>query len=144
MLNVREKDRRQEAERLAHEYFSGNESPLCENCGEELLFRTDYGPENRFGLRISCAGCGRRLRWRQHESPGEWDTLHLRYFLERVTQGDAPRCPIDDSGISFAEFEGGVLEFRCPFCNRRGRIEATEGPAKLHLNENESIVFLTV
>lgn len=144
MLTQEERNREMETDQIAREFFAGNESPLCPRCGEELLFRLDYELDRRPRLRMSCVGCGLRFSWRQEGPPGEWEPLHMTYFVERVAQGQVPRCPIDDSGISFAEFEGGILEFRCPYCNRRGRVEAPEISARLHLGENESIVFLTV
>lgn len=144
MLKVQDQNRVEETERLVREYFAGSEPPLCEQCGEELVFRTDYGVENRLCLRISCRGCGLKRSWRQSHSPVAWEPLHLSYFLEMVARGQLPRCPIDDSGVNFAEFEGGLVEFRCPFCNRRGRASLPDQSARLHLKENESIVFLTV
>lgn len=133
-----------EGARAALEYFNGNEPPLCPRCGEELQFRVDYSAGHRLCLSVSCPGCGCNLNWRQPDSPGEWAPLHLTYFVERIGQGDVPRCPFDDSGVSFAEFEGGVLEFRCQFCNRRGRTTAPVTSDMLHSDENESIVFLIV
>ncbi len=144
MLTKNERNRPREADRLVREYFGGRERPLCGECGEELEFRTDYSIRDLLRLEIHCPGCGRRLDWRQTRSPGLWEPLHLIYFHERMVQGQAPRCPFDDSGVSVAEFEGGLLEFRCPFCNRRGRLDPLDPSARLHLNENENIVFLTV
>lgn len=144
MLTAAERTTVAESEDLAREYFAGNEPPLCGRCGEELLVRIDYGSRPRLSLEMSCSGCGKTWKWQQTDSPGRWDALHVNYFLERTRQNRVPRCPFDDSSISFAEFEGGIIEFRCPFCNRRGRGNAGEGPEVLHLNENESIVFLMV
>jgi hypothetical protein len=144
MLSPHDQSCADEAGRLVREYFAGKEAPLCEKCGEELVFTSDYALGDRLCLKISCRGCGRKLNWQQSRSPGGWTVVHLNYFLERVAQDQVPRCPIDDSSVSFAEFEGGVIEFRCPFCNRRGRIRRSEESTRLHLNENESIVFLTV
>ena len=45
----------------------------------------------------------------------------MEYFLERYRLGDVLRCPIDDCYVNYVEFSDAIIEFRCPYCNRRGK-----------------------
>lgn len=138
--------RPEEVDALVREYLSSPEPPCCVNCGDEVRFTMDYSVRPSASLRLRCTGCSAEGSWSSPDFGSHWKSLHLAYMLERVGSGRVPRCPVDDCRVNYAEFEGGLLEFRCPYCGRRGRIFAdpTRSSAALNLAENESIVFLTV
>ena len=117
MPSYPESDRQQ----ILREYFRGaDDAPLCPACGEDLEIRLDLDSEHPL-LDVSCPGCRRRFRWAQEQDEQPWRPLYLAYFVERLRKGRPLRCPIDDSRVVTVDFGDGVVEFRCPFCNRRGR-----------------------
>jgi hypothetical protein len=138
--------RLEEVEALVRKYLSSPEPPCCANCGDEVRFMMDYSARPSVSLKLHCTGCSAEGSWSSPDFGSEWKSLHLAYLLECVSTGKVPRCPVDDCRVNYAEFEGGLLEFRCPYCSRRGRIlaEPTRSSAALNFAENESIVFLTV
>ncbi len=114
-------------DQIIREYFGPTgvgETPLCPQCGETLQFDSRY-PSHGSGIRIevSCPNCQRQFMWEQTQPEQSWKPLHLEYFLERIQSGALPRCPIDDCYVTHVDFGDGVLEFRCPCCNRRGKID---------------------
>ncbi len=96
---------------------------LCSSCGGSIEVRLRYPAlsEDRESLEIHCRECGRQGRWVQERPAEDWKDVHMSYFLECQSHGRAPLCPIDDSSVLYFEFSDGVFEFRCPYCNRRGR-----------------------
>lgn len=115
----------QEKDRIIRDYFgpaSKEEAPRCPGCGEVLLFDVICGDESSsLQVRVSCPDCQARFTWEQSQLEQKWNPLHLAYFLERYRLSDFPRCPLDDSYVTYTEFNDAVVEFRCPYCNRRGR-----------------------
>ncbi len=121
---------RDEQQAIVLEYFGAEEnegSPLCPRCGESLQVKSSVA--SAFGLQVdvTCSNCRHSFSWAQPQPERLWKELHLHYFLEAHHRGNAPHCPYDDCRVSSAEFEGGVLQFNCPFCNRRGRIRQETG-----------------
>ncbi len=115
----------EQQEDIVLEYFGSEESkgrPLCPNCGDRLDFRSFVLKAFGLQLKISCQGCSETFSWSQPQPERSWKDLHLEYFLENHGKGEVARCPYDDCQVSCAEFAGGVLQFNCPYCNRRGRI----------------------
>ncbi len=135
----------EEVEALVRDYFSLTEPPCCIHCGEDVAVSLDYSERPSVALDLCCSGCDATGHWRIPDAVDQWEPLHLAYLQECVRLGRPPRCPMDDCRVNYAEFEGNLLEFRCPYCNRRGRgLGAPPSPsATLNLGENESIVFLT-
>ncbi len=113
----------EERDEIIREYFSteGGESPSCPRCGETLQFQFDHQVRTGSEVRISCPDCRRRFSWCQTHLKQGWESLTLQYFLERHQLGQPLRCPIDDCFVGGTEYAEGVVEFRCPYCNRRGR-----------------------
>ncbi|MFQ5737878.1 MAG: hypothetical protein ACE5JX_02615 [Acidobacteriota bacterium] len=114
----------QQAE-IIRQYFQqagAEEAPQCPLCGEPLQIQC--GSQDLFGLQVevSCRECGKSFLWAQPQPEREWKKLHLGYFLERYASGERMRCPLDDCFVSYAEFSDGVVQFNCPYCNRRGKV----------------------
>ncbi len=113
-----------EQEEIVRDYFGplgAEETPRCPHCGELLQFETRQEPGGRFQMQVDCPDCLRAFRWEQADQEQPWKPIHLNYFVERYQQNERIRCPIDDCYISYVEFSDGVVEFRCPYCNRRGK-----------------------
>ena len=112
-----------EQDRIIRNYFllvAEEEDSWCPHCGEPLRFQLHYGQQGG-RVRVQCPDCGSGFEWEQTRPPRPFKALHLKYFLQRHGNGQPLRCPIDDSAITAMEFCDGVLEFRCPYCNRHGR-----------------------
>jgi len=102
------------------------ELPLCPACGEALEFKSIVTKIAGLQFDVRCGSCGRCFTWAQPQPEREWRALHMRYFIECYQTEQSPRCPYDDCYVSYAEFGDGVVQFNCPFCNRRGRIEGIQ------------------
>ncbi|MBI4445947.1 MAG: hypothetical protein HY645_08545 [Acidobacteria bacterium] len=115
----------EEKDQIVREYFGpagATESPLCPRCGEVLKFKRSRSKED-FLLVVSCPECRSGFVWRQLKPEQSWKPLHLEYFIERHRMGDVLRCPVDDCYIAYIEYSDRILEFRCPYCNRRGQAQ---------------------
>lgn len=121
-MNELVRDRRVGFEQTIREFLCEDESPLCPHCGEEVLITMKYPDLQRLQIEIECPQCTPVFRWTQPPAT-PWNRLHLSYFLERIEQGERPRCPIDDCVVTCAEYSDGTCEFRCAYCNRRGSIQ---------------------
>ncbi|MEE8349591.1 MAG: hypothetical protein V3R94_08480 [Acidobacteriota bacterium] len=109
---------------IVRDYFGplgAEETPRCPHCGELLHFDTRQVAGSQFQMKVQCSECPAVFRWEQTEPEQPWKPLYLKYFVEGYQGNDRIRCPLDDCYISYTEFNDGVVEFRCPFCNRRGR-----------------------
>jgi hypothetical protein len=108
---------------LVREFFSLREegSPVCPNCGRELDF--DFVYSETVEIEITCRQCQERWFWNQHRPERPWSQLHLQYFSERYRAGQPIHCPFDDCQVCVLEHSGGMIEFRCLFCNRRGSLK---------------------
>ena len=131
---------RAEKEAIIRSYLGAGaeaEWPLCRHCGEDFAFALDSQQGGESRVRVHCPGCANGFTWSQLNSAEPWELLHLDYFRERFAASQPLRCPVDDCGVTAIELYGGEIEFRCPFCNRRGRVdslgslEESEGPADL-------------
>ncbi len=116
----------QEKDEIILEYFGtpGSEGAAqCPRCSEALQFKTSVIPY--FGLQVTvrCPVCEISFDWSQPQPERPWKELHLSYFVERYTMGEVLRCPFDDSYVTYAEFSDSVLQFNCPYCNRRGKVK---------------------
>jgi hypothetical protein len=114
----------EEREEILLDYFgsTSDEEPLCPDCGETLQFRSRYpSGDSPFRLQADCPDCRAGFIWEQTRTRENWTSIQLSYCLERYRQGDMPRCPVDDCYIVCTEYSGGMVEFRCPYCNRAGR-----------------------
>ncbi|MGH9341490.1 MAG: hypothetical protein ACRD1R_18355 [Acidobacteriota bacterium] len=115
-----------EKDQIIRGYFSSDgkeEKPGCPHCGEFLNFQSEFDAASRRQmLKVFCPECRAAFTWWQDNLDQSWSPLHLQYFLERYRTGQPVRCPIDDSRVTYAEFSDNVLDFRCPYCNRRGQI----------------------
>ena len=124
----------QEEDQIIRDYFGppgGEENPRCPGCGKVLRFDLDYATVgNRLRLRVSCSECATSFIWQQPHQEQTWKPLHLQYFVERYRMGQTIRCPVDDCYISYAEFTSGVLEFRCAYCNHRGKLTLLDSPGQ--------------
>lgn len=99
-----------------------DETPRCPRCGEVLQFRSEYRNGVAVpGIEVHCSECQRRFTWEPSQPAQPWKLLHLEYFVERYKLGGVIRCPADDCYVTYTEFSDDVIEFRCPYCNRRGR-----------------------
>lgn len=116
----------QEREEIVRAYFASHEEgedPRCPECGELLEIESDYTSISASPvLEGHCPDCHRTFSWTQTQAEQPWKELHLRYFLERFKADRPLRCPFDDCSVIAVDFEDGVLEFRCPYCNHRGRV----------------------
>ena len=123
VANYSEKDR----DEIIRDYFGppgAEENPRCPICGEVLRFDTLYqSGGSKFQIRVSCPDCQAHFSWEQGQQQQPWKSLHLQYFLERYLTNDRIRCPLDDCYVVFTEFSDRVLEFRCPYCNHRGKAQ---------------------
>ncbi len=120
----------QQQNRVAREYFGpegSGECALCPRCGEELEIAPGMVAGFGLQLRIECPGCASVATWIQPQPVREWKTLYLEYFAERYLTQETIRCPYDDCYVTWAEFNDGVVQFNCPYCNRRGRIVVEKG-----------------
>ena len=112
----------QEKDRIIRDYFGlagKDENPRCPSCGEVLVLQAEY--RTHFHIHVSCPDCGARFTWEQCHLVQPWKSLHLEYFLECYRLGDVLRCPVDDCYVNYVEFSDRIIEFRCPYCNRRGK-----------------------
>lgn len=116
----------QERDEIVRDYFGpsgAEETPRCPHCGELLQFDNRHVPGGRFQMQVNCPACHRAFGWEQTSLEQPWKPIQLNYFVERYRVNDTIRCPVDDCYITYAEFSDGVVEFRCPYCNRRGKAE---------------------
>ena len=116
----------EEKDEIVRDYFGpsgAEETPRCPHCGELLQFDTRHIPDGHFQMQVSCPDCQAAFSWEQTGQEQPWKPLYLNYFTERYQLNETIRCPIDDCYITYAEFSDGVVEFRCPYCNRRGKAE---------------------
>ena len=124
-----EKDR----DEIIRDYFGPagtEENPRCPICGEVLRFDTLFEYRgSKFQIRVSCPDCQANFSWEQSQQQ-PWKSLHLQYFLERYLTNDRIRCPLDDCYVIYTEFSEGVLEFRCPYCNSRGKAQLPARPER--------------
>ena len=114
----------EEQDEIIRDYFGSSgaeETPRCPHCGELLQFDIRHAPGGHFRMQVSCPDCHTTFGWEQTDQEQPWKPLHLNYFVERYQLHEMIRCPIDDCYVTYAEFSDGVVEFRCPFCNRRGK-----------------------
>lgn len=122
----------QEKDRILRDYFSlasKEESPRCPGCGEVLQFAVNYSSESSSSqIQVSCPDCQARFTWEQSRAEQPWKPLHLAYFLERYRLNDVLRCPFDDCFVTYTEFSDAVIEFRCPYCNRRKKTSRLRKP----------------
>ncbi len=122
----------QEKDEIIRDYFGpggAEENPRCPSCGEVLRFDAlhDSG-SGQFQIEVGCPDCGANFSWQQNHLQQPWKELHVQYFMERYTAREPLRCPLDDCYVIYAEFTDRVLEFRCPYCNRRGRAQLPPQP----------------
>ena len=116
----------QEKKEIVRDYFGppgAEEVPRCPHCGETLRFDTRHAPGGHFQIQVSCPACQTTFGWEQSGQEQPWKPIYLNYFVERYQCNETIRCPIDDCYVTYAEFSDGVVEFRCPYCNRRGKAE---------------------
>jgi hypothetical protein len=115
----------EEQDEIIRDYFGpsgAEETPRCPRCGDLLQFDVRHASGTHFQMQVSCSDCHTTdFHWEQTEPEQPWKPLHLNYFVERYRLNERIRCPIDDCYISFFEFSDEVVEFRCPYCNRRGK-----------------------
>lgn len=111
---------------MIREYFGTGERPRCPHCGGKLDMTGALDRADRWTLRVACATCQVSFQWRQLRPEQPWNDLHKAYFVERYRKGDRLRCPYDDCSVGCLEFNERVIEFRCPCCNRRGRVQLPE------------------
>ncbi|HLV00328.1 MAG TPA: hypothetical protein VKZ59_03625 [Acidobacteriota bacterium] len=119
----------EEKEEIAREYFGTggrDEAPQCIHCGESFDIRLDYTESGAAQLKVSCPGCANGFVWRQRRPITSWRSLDLAYFMERYLLNESIPCPVDDCSVISIEYSEGVIEFRCPYCNRSGRTSLPE------------------
>ena len=123
-----------EKDEIIRDYFGppgADENPRCLMCGEVLRFEIlSQGGSGKFQISVSCPDCRANFSWEQSQQQQPWKSLHLQYFLERYRADDPIRCPLDDCYVIYTEFSDSVVEFRCPYCNRRGK---TQLPPQLNI-----------
>lgn len=112
-----------ELEEIVLSHFGDKEPSACPGCGRQLEIQSSVIPGFGLHLKFHCAGCARSGEWQQPQPSRDWKPLHLEYFREALREERPIRCPIDDSYVTFAEFESGIVQFVCPYCNRRGAIQ---------------------
>ena len=120
-------------ESVVRAYFTqtgAEEAPECLSCHREWEIRQSVLPALGLQLEVRCPSCSEAFSWSQPQPVREWKELHLRYFAERYLTEQLVRCPYDDCYVSYAEFEGGVVQFNCPLCNRRGQIVVETHPSR--------------
>ncbi len=116
----------QKKEETVRDYFGplgAEETPRCPHCGDLLQFDMQRATGSRFQMQVSCPGCRAAFGWEQTDQEQPWKPIYLNYFVERYQLTETIRCPVDDCYITYAEFNDGMVEFRCPYCNRRGKAE---------------------
>jgi len=116
----------EEQDEIIRDYFGppgSEEVPRCPHCGELLNFDTHYSPSRDFHVHTSCKKCQITFHWKQPQQIHPWKPIHINYFLERYQTDQSIRCPIDDCYITYSEFSDSVVEFRCPYCNHRGKAQ---------------------
>ena len=74
-------------------------------------------------MNVNCDDCCCSFIWQQPVEVWPWKPVQLQYFVERYRAGEAIRCPRDDCNIAYTEFSDKIIEFRCPYCNGRGRAD---------------------
>ncbi len=120
----------EEREQIVVEYFgpgSPKENPRCPNCGEVLQLQSVYpSGSSVFRLSIRCPDCQAEAVWEQARPREPWTDLQLAYCRERYSKGEAPRCPVDDCYVICSEYNDGIIDYRCPYCNRSGRARQLE------------------
>ena len=112
-------------DRIVREYFGPGgvgECPICQDCGHDLEIRSNFLTGFGLQLKIRCRECDALSTWLQPQPVRDWKTLHLDYFAECYLLEQTIRCPYDDCYVTWAEFNDQVIQFNCPYCNRRGRI----------------------
>lgn len=117
-------------QQIVREYFGpagAGEPSLCPGCGQDLDICSTVLKGFGLQLRVKCPGCEQAFTWLQPQPVRAWKTLHLDYFAERYLMEETIRCPYDDCYVSWAEFNDRVVQFICPYCNRRGRIIVEPG-----------------
>ncbi len=117
---------RQEKKEIVRDYFGpsgAEETPRCPHCGETLRINTQHSPGGTFQMQVSCPDCQNSFEWDQAGQKQPWKPIHLNYFVECYQCNETIRCPIDDCYITISEFSDEVVEFRCPYCNRRGKAD---------------------
>lgn len=114
-----------EQDEIIRDYFGpsgAEETPRCPHCGELLQFDVRHAPGAHFQLQVSCPDCRKTaFCWEQTKPAQLWKPIYLNYFVERYQLNEMIRCPIDDCYVTWLEFSDEVVEFRCPYCNRRGK-----------------------
>lgn len=117
---------KKEKDEIIRDYFGppgAEENPRCPLCGELLQFNANHRPDGNFQIQVSCPECQTSFSWKQIQQEQPWKPLHLNYFIERYGMNATIRCPFDDCYVIYTEFSDGVLEFRCPYCNHRGKAQ---------------------
>lgn len=121
-----------EQQEIILEYFASTseEKPRCPLCGEILRFQAQYPTgDSPYRLEVRCPDCLSSFIWEQIRKRENWKPLDLSYCLECHRQEKVPRCPMDDSYIICSQFNNSTVEFRCPYCNRSGRIQICSDPS---------------
>ena len=118
---------KEEQEEIIRDYFGPpgtEENPRCPTCGEVLrLDGLHDSGSGQFRIEVSCPDCKANFSWQQDYLQQPWKELHLQYFVERYTTHEPIRCPLDDCYIIYTEFTDRIVEFRCPYCNHRGKAQ---------------------
>ena len=118
---------KEEKEEIIRDYFGPpgtEENPRCPTCGEVLrLDGLHDSGSGQFRLEVSCPDCKASFSWQQNYLQQPWKELHLQYFVERYTTHEPIRCPLDDCYVIYTEFTDRIVEFRCPYCNHRGKAQ---------------------
>ncbi len=125
-----------ERDQIIREYFGPagvKENPSCPRCGELLEFHSGFrgDPRSHYRIEVGCPDCGGTFAWEQRHLVQPWKLLHMAYFVECYHLGEIPRCPLDDCYLIHSKYSDGVLEFRCPYCNRRGKTTVTSEQSSL-------------
>ena len=115
-----------ELDEIVLSHFGDEEPATCPHCGCVLQLKSKVIPGFGLQLQFRCPECSRSGEWQQPQPVREWKTLHLEYFRETLAADRPIRCPIDDSYITYAEFENKIIQFVCPYCNRRGAIDNSD------------------
>ena len=118
---------KEEKDEIIRDYFGppgAEENPRCPGCGEVLRFDAlhDTG-SSLFRIEVSCPDCKANFSWEQNLLHQPWKDLHLQYFMERYRTHQLIRCPLDDCYVIYTEFTDRIVEFRCPYCNHRGKAQ---------------------
>ena len=117
---------KEEKDHIIRDYFgpaSDQENPRCPHCGEVFKFSLNYPSKHKhLTISVHCPECSTHFTWKQTSAEQSWNPLHLQYFEERYRIDQTIRCPRDDCYVTYTEFNDGVVEFRCPYCNHRGKI----------------------